>query len=169
MWAHPGKQLLFMGQEFGQPSEWSEERGLDWWILDQPTHRGLWDLVAQLNALYREHPQLWALDNDPAGFEWLDGSDAAGNVIAFLRKDRDGSPIAVLLNFSGAPHEGYRVGLPLAGEWEELLNTDAETFGGSGVGNLGQVTAAEEPWMGRPASAVVNLPPLGALWLKPRS
>ncbi|MDN4615052.1 1,4-alpha-glucan branching protein GlgB [Leifsonia sp. F6_8S_P_1B] len=168
MWAHPGKQLLFMGQEFGQYSEWSEERGLDWWMLDQPSHRGLWDLVAQLNALYRAHPQLWALDNDPAGFEWLDGSDAAGNVIAFLRKDREGSPIAVLLNFSGAPHEGYRVGLPFAGEWEELLNTDAEAFGGSGVGNLGQVTAVDEPWMGRPASAVVNLPPLGALWLKPR-
>ncbi|WP_426623790.1 1,4-alpha-glucan branching protein GlgB [Leifsonia sp. McL0607] len=168
MWAHPGKQLLFMGQEFGQYSEWSEERGLDWWMLDQPSHRGLWNLVAQLNAVYRSNPQLWALDNDPAGFEWLDGSDAAGNVLAFLRKDRDGSPIAVLLNFSGNPHEGYRVGLPLAGEWEELLNTDAGDFGGSGVGNFGGVTAHDEPWMGRPASAVLTLPPLGALYLRPR-
>ncbi len=168
MWAHPGKQLLFMGQEFGQPSEWSEERGLDWWILDQPAHRGLWDLVAQLNAVYRANPALWALDSDPAGFEWLDGSDAAGNVLAFLRKDRDGSPIAVLLNFSGNPHTDYRVGLPHAGEWEELLNTDAHAYGGSGVGNLGAVTAVEEPWMGRPASATLTLPPLGALWLRPR-
>ena len=168
MWAHPGKQLLFMGQEFGQYSEWSEERGLDWWMLDQPSHRGLWNLVAQLNAVYRDNPQLWSLDNDPGGFEWLDGSDAAGNVLAFLRKDRDGSPIAVLLNFSGAPHADYRVGLPFAGEWEELLNTDAEDFGGSGVGNFGGVTAHDEPWMGRPASAVLTLPPLGALYLRPR-
>ncbi|MDR6613011.1 1,4-alpha-glucan branching protein GlgB [Leifsonia sp. 1010] len=168
MWAHPGKQLLFMGQEFGQPSEWSEERGLDWWILDQPAHQGLWNLVAQLNTLYRENPQLWALDNEPAGFEWIDGSDAQGNVIAFLRKDRDGDPIVMLFNFSGAPHSGYRVGLPFAGEWEELLNTDAEAYGGSGVGNLGSVTALDEPWMGRQASAVLTLPPLGALWLKPR-
>ncbi|MGO4594093.1 1,4-alpha-glucan branching protein GlgB [Leifsonia sp. 2TAF2] len=168
MWSHPGKQLLFMGQEFGQPSEWSEERGLDWWILDQPAHQGLWNLVAQLNAVYRANPQLWALDNEPAGFEWLDGSDAQGNVLAFLRKDRQGDPIAVLLNFSGTPHSDYRVGLPFAGEWEELLNTDAEAYGGSGVGNLGAVTAVDEPWMGRPASAVLTLPPLGALWLKPR-
>ncbi|WP_158863766.1 1,4-alpha-glucan branching protein GlgB [Leifsonia sp. AG29] len=168
MWAHPGKQLLFMGQEFGQYSEWSEERGLDWWMLDQPSHRGLWDLVAQLNTVYRAHPELWALDNDPAGFEWLDGSDAAGNVIAFLRKDRDGSPIAVLMNFSGNPHGNYRIGLPHSGEWEELLNTDAEAYGGSGVGNFGAVHAVDEPWMGRPASAVVTLPPLGSLWLKPR-
>ncbi|MGJ4843379.1 1,4-alpha-glucan branching protein GlgB [Leifsonia sp. Le1] len=169
MWAHPGKQLLFMGQEFGQPSEWSEERGLDWWILDQPSHRGLWDLVAQLNAVYKATPALWALDNDPAGFEWIDGSDAAGNVVSFLRKDADGSPIAVVMNFSGAPHTGYRVALPFAGQWEELLNTDAEAFGGSGVGNLGAVDAVDEPWAGRPASALVTLPPLGALWLKPRS
>jgi 1,4-alpha-glucan branching enzyme len=169
MWSHPGKQLLFMGQEFGQYSEWSEERGLDWWILDQPSHRGLWDLVAQLNALYRSHPALWALDNDPAGFEWLDGSDAAGNVVAFLRWDREGNPIAAIMNFSGNPHADYRIGLPFAGEWEELLNTDAEGFGGSGVGNFGAVTAHEEPWAGRPASAVLNLPPLGGLWLKPRA
>ena len=137
-------------------------------MLDQPSHRGLWNLVAQLNAVYRDNPQFWALDNDPAGFEWLDGSDAAGNVLAFLRKDADGSPIAVLLNFAGNPHGDYRVCLPFAGEWEELLNTDAEDFGGSGVGNFGGVTAHDEPWMGRPASAVLTLPLLGALYLRPR-
>ncbi|HEY5223302.1 MAG TPA: 1,4-alpha-glucan branching protein GlgB [Microbacteriaceae bacterium] len=168
MWAHPGKQLLFMGQEFGQPSEWSEERGLDWWILDQPSHRGLFDLVRQLNRLYRENPALWRYDNDPRGFEWLDGGDARNNVVSFLRWD-DGHPIAVLMNFSGNPHTGYRVGLPFAGEWEELLNTDAENFGGSGVGNLGTVTATDEPWGGRPASAELTLPPLGGLWLRPRA
>jgi 1,4-alpha-glucan branching enzyme len=167
MWGHPGKQLLFMGQEFGQPSEWSEERGLDWWILDQPSHRGLFELVAQLNRVYRAQPELWALDSDPAGFEWIDGGDAQGNVVSFLRKDGDGNPIAVLINFSGVPHLQYRVGLPSTGRWEEIVNTDAEAYGGSGVGNLGAVEAVDQPWSGRPASALINLPPLGALWLRP--
>jgi 1,4-alpha-glucan branching enzyme len=168
MWAHPGKQLLFMGQEFAQFSEWSEERGLDWWILDQPTHRGLFDLVRQLNTLYRQNPALWRYDSDPRGFQWLDGGDARNNVVSFLRWD-DGNPIAVLLNFSGVPHARYRVGLPQAGEWEELLNTDAQAYGGSGVGNLGIVTADGAAWAGHPASAELTLPPLGALWLKPRA
>jgi 1,4-alpha-glucan branching enzyme len=167
MWAHPGKQLLFMGQEFGQPSEWSEERGLDWWILDQPTHRGLFDLVGQLNRVYRANRPLWALDNDPAGFEWIDGGDAQGNVVSFLRFDEDRNPIVILMNFSGNPHSNYRVGLPFAGRWEELLNTDATAFGGSGVGNLGIIEALDEPWAGRPASAEIVLPPLSGLWLRP--
>ncbi|MDQ1609398.1 MAG: 1,4-alpha-glucan branching enzyme [Microbacteriaceae bacterium] len=167
MWAHPGKQLLFMGQEFGQPSEWSEERGLDWWILDQPTHRGLFDLVGQLNRVYLANRPLWALDNDPAGFEWIDGGDAQGNVVSFIRFDHDRNPIVILMNFSGNPHSNYRVGLPFAGNWEELLNTDASAFGGSGVGNLGLVQAVDEPWGGRPASAEIVLPPLSGLWLRP--
>ncbi|MDQ1576980.1 MAG: 1,4-alpha-glucan branching enzyme [Microbacteriaceae bacterium] len=167
MWAHPGKQLLFMGQEFGQPSEWSEERGLDWWILDQPTHRGLFDLVGQLNRVYLANRPLWALDNDPAGFEWIDGGDAQGNVVSFIRFDHDRNPIVILMNFSGNPHSNYRVGLPFAGDWEELLNTDASAFGGSGVGNLGLVQAVDEPWGGRPASAEIVLPPLSGLWLRP--
>jgi alpha-1,4-glucan:alpha-1,4-glucan 6-glycosyltransferase len=167
MWAHPGKQLLFMGQEFGQPSEWSEERGLDWWILDQPVHRGLFELVAQLNRVYRETPALWARDNEPGGFEWIDGGDARRNVVSFLRWDRDGNPLVAIMNFAGVPHEGYRVALPFAGRWEETLNTDAAEFGGSGVGNLGGITAGDEPWAGRPASAELTLPPLGALWLRP--
>ncbi|WP_419819119.1 1,4-alpha-glucan branching protein GlgB [Glaciibacter flavus] len=166
MWSHPGKQLLFMGQEFGQASEWSEERGLDWWILDQPSHRGLFDLVGALNRVYREHPALWALDNDSAGFSWIDGGAAQQNVVSFLRTDGRGETIACIINFAGTPHADYRVGLPAAGRWEELLNTDAEAFGGSGVGNLGGVIATEDPWSGRPASAVLTLPPLGALWLK---
>ena len=168
MWAHPGKQLLFMGQEFGQRSEWSEERGLDWWMLDQPGHRGLFNLVGQLNRVYRANPSLWARDNDPGGFELLDGGAAAENVVSFVRWDHDGTPVACLFNFSGRPHTGYRVGLPQAGEWEEILNTDAEVFGGSGVGNLGTVHARPEPWAGRPASATLSLPPLGALWLRLR-
>jgi 1,4-alpha-glucan branching enzyme len=168
MWSHPGKQLLFMGQEFGQPSEWSEERGLDWWILDQPVHRALFDLVGALNRTYVDTPALWALDNDPAGFEWIDAGDAARNVLAFLRRDREGNQVAVVHNFSGAPISGYRLGLPQAGVWEEILNTDAEQFGGSGVGNLGAVHAGDEGWHGRPASAELTLPPLAGLWLRLR-
>ncbi|MDQ1555251.1 MAG: 1,4-alpha-glucan branching enzyme, partial [Actinomycetota bacterium] len=152
MWAHPGKQLLFMGSEFGQPSEWSEERGLDWWILDQPMHQGLLKLVGQLNRVYRSEQALWQLDSASAGFEWLEGGDAANNVVSFLRWDDDGQPIAVLMNFSGNPVGPYRTGLPVAGDWDEILNTDAVEYGGSGVGNLGSVVAIAEPWGGRPAS-----------------
>jgi 1,4-alpha-glucan branching enzyme len=168
MWAHPGKQLLFMGSEFGQPSEWSEERGLDWWILDQPAHQGLLRLVGQLNRVYRDEPALWRQDNAPAGFEWIDGGDAEHNVVSFLRWDTDGQPIAVFQNFGGNPVGPYRVGLPYAGDWDEILNTDATEFGGSGIGNFGGIVAADEPWGGRPASAELTLPPLAGLWLKLR-
>lgn len=166
MWAHPGKQLLFMGQEFGQLSEWSEERGLDWWILDQPSHRQLAEFVARLNRVYRELPSLWQLDDDAGGFEWVDGGAAAENVVAFLRYDRERTPLLCVVNFAGRPHEGFRLGLPAAGRWVEVLNSDALEFGGSGVGNLGAVEAVETPWAGRPASAAVTLPPLGALWFR---
>ncbi len=169
MWAHPGKQLLFMGSEFGQPSEWSEDRGLDWWILEQPMHQGLQRMVAQLNRIYCERPALWQQDNTDLGFEWLDGGNAEQNVLAFLRWSTDMQPIAAVFNFSGQPVAPYRVGLPMPGVWEEILNTDAEEFGGSGVGNLGSVTATDAAWWGRPASAEVTLPPLGALYLAPRT
>ncbi|MCU1442629.1 MAG: glycogen-branching protein [Cryobacterium sp.] len=168
MWAHPGKQLLFMGQEFGQRSEWSEERGLDWWTLDQPAHRGLFTLVGQLNRLYRANAALWALDNDSRGFELLDGGATAENVVSFLRWDTDGTPLACFFNFAGRPHDAYRVGLPFAGQWDEILNTDGQEFGGSGVGNLGVVEASAGPWAGRPASAILTLPPLAGLWLRLR-
>jgi 1,4-alpha-glucan branching enzyme len=167
MWAHPGKQLLFMGQEFGQLSEWSEERGLDWWILDQPAHRGLWDLVGRLNRIYRDERALWRYDHDAQGFQWIDGGDAQGNVVAFARL-ADGDTVVNVTNFAGVPHEGYRLPMPFAGEWDELLNTDAAEYGGSGVGNLGTVTATDAAWGGMRASAVLNLPPLGTLWLRPR-
>jgi 1,4-alpha-glucan branching enzyme len=167
MWAHPGKQLLFMGQEFGQPSEWSEERGLDWWILDQPVHQGLLKLVGQLNTVYKAEPSLWQQDNTPAGFEWLEGGDAANNVVSFLRWDSEGQPIAVFQNFSGRP-VAYRTGLPFAGVWDEILNTDAVEYGGSGVGNYGSITAHNETWAGRPASADLTLPPLAGVWFKLR-
>ena len=168
MWAHPGKQLLFMGSEFGQRSEWSEERGLDWWMLDQPAHRGLFNLVGQLNRVYRDNASLWSRDNDPGGFELLDGGAASQNVVSFLRWDNHGVPVACFFNFAGQPHTDYRVGLPFAGQWEEILNTDAADVGGSGVGNQGNVEAYNEPWAGRPASATLTLPPLAGLWLRLR-
>jgi len=165
MWAHPGKQLLFMGSEFGQESEWSEARSLDWWLLDLPDHRGVWQLIRDLNAVYKEHPALWTLDATGEGFQWIDANDAEGNVFSFLRWGEDGSAVACVANFAGAPHEGYRVGLPFAGEWREVLNTDAELYSGSGVGNMGAVHAVEESWHGQPASATLRVPPLGVLWL----
>lgn len=165
MWAHPGKQLLFMGSEFGQPSEWSEQRGLDWWILDQPAHQGLSRLVSSLNRVYRAEAALWQQDNTPAGFEML-GNDADANVLSFVRWSATGEALVCLVNFGGNPVGPYRVGLPFAGRWDEVINTDAVEFGGSGVGNYGSVVASDEPWDGRPASAELTLPPLAALWLR---
>ena len=165
MWAHPGKQLLFMGSEFGQPSEWSEQRGLDWWILDHPEHQGLQRLVGQLNRVYREQPALWSQDNAAAGFGWL-ANDPQRNVVAFVRWSASGEAVACLVNFGGNPVGPYRVGLPFAGRWDEILNSDAADFGGSGVGNFGGVTAEPQPWGDQPASVELTLPPLAALWLK---
>jgi 1,4-alpha-glucan branching enzyme len=167
MWAHPGKKLLFMGGEFGQESEWSEGRSLDWWLLDLPDHRGVHQLVRDLNAAYKASPALWSQDSVGDGFAWIDANDADGNVLSFLRWGDDGSCVAVVANFSGAPHEGYRLGLPFAGEWRELVNTDAEIYAGSGVGNYGSVTAYDEGCHGQPASATLTLPPLGVLYLAP--
>ncbi|WP_166865643.1 1,4-alpha-glucan branching protein GlgB [Salinibacterium sp. ZJ70] len=165
MWAHPGKQLLFMGSEFAQPSEWSEARGLDWAMSEKPAHQGISRLVTQLNRVYRETPALWELDADPSGFELLE-SDPGANVVAILRRARGGDTIVCVVNFGGNPVGPYRVGLPAGGDWIEVLNSDAEEFGGSGVGNLGRVTATDEPWHGQPASTVLTLPPLGAIWLR---
>ncbi|MFD4470167.1 1,4-alpha-glucan branching protein GlgB [Rhodococcus sp. NPDC058505] len=169
MWAHPGKQLLFMGQEFGQRTEWSEERGLDWRQLDDPhtgaLQRGVRTLVGDLNAVYRAHPALWTLDTSPGGYSWIDANDTENNVLSFLRYGTDGSIVACLFNFSGSPHQHYRVGLPEPGRWREILNTDAAAYHGTGLGNFGEVTATGTPWHGRPASAEVTLPGNAAIWL----
>ena len=167
MWAHPGKQLLFMGSEFGQDAEWAESRSLDWWHLDDPAHRGVLQLVTDLNGRYRETAALWSQDVDPAGFQWIDANDASGNVLSFLRFSRsgEGAPaLACVANFAGSPHQGYRIGLPRPGRWREVLNTDAEGYGGSGVGNLGGIEAVEQPWHGQPFSATLAAPPLGTVW-----
>jgi 1,4-alpha-glucan branching enzyme len=167
MWAHPGKQLLFMGSEFGQGAEWSAERGLDWWALDDEMHAGVQRLVQDMNAVYRGRAALWQLDSSPDGFSWIDANDAAGNVLSFLRLSDSGDVLACVANFSGGPHPRYRLGLPSAGRWREVLNTDAGPYGGSGAGNLGAVEALAEPHHGRPASATLTVPPLGVLWLVP--
>jgi len=173
MWAHPGKQLLFMGSEFAQDTEWAESRSLDWWHLDDPAHRGVLQLVTDLNSRYRELDALWSQDIDPAGFQWIDANDATGNVLSFLRYGKPGtgggepaagSALACVVNFSGAPHHTYRIGLPRPGRWREVLNTDADGYGGSGVGNFGGVDAVAEPWHGQPYSATVAAPPLGTVW-----
>jgi 1,4-alpha-glucan branching enzyme len=169
MWAHPGKQLLFMGSEFGQESEWAESRELDWWLLDHADHRGVQSLVRDLNRVYKDTPALWTLDHEPAGFEWIDANDSANNVFSFVRTGTDGTQLVCVVNFAAVPHHDYTLGLPAAGTWVETLNTDAEGYAGSGVGNLGTVVAREQAWHGQPASATVSLPPLGALWFTRRS
>ena len=166
MWAHPGKPLLFMGGEFGQVREWSEERALDWELLDDPGHGGIRRLVGDLNRAYRDQPALWRRDADPGGFSWIDANDSAGNVLSFVRHGSGDDPdLVCVANFSGTVHVGYRVGLPRAGRWRELVNTDADVYGGDGAGNYGAVLAASEPWHGRPASAAMTLPAAGVLWL----
>jgi 1,4-alpha-glucan branching enzyme len=168
MWAHPGKQLLFMGQEFAQASEWSESRGLDWWALDQPANQGIQDLVASLNQLYLKHPALWELDHESSGFSWIDGGNADANLVSFVRRDSKGDSLVAVINFSGSPHHDFVLGLPESGEWEEILNTDSESFGGSGVGNFGLVRALGDQAHGQPHSAAISVPPLGGIWLRPK-
>ena len=121
-----------------------------------------------LNRVYGESPALWTRDADPAGFQWIDANDASNNVFSFLRHGDDGSTLACIANFSAVPHEGYRVGLPSAGRWDEVLNTDADAYSGSGVGNLGAIEANASPWHGQPASATLRVPPLGTVWLRRR-
>ena len=140
-------------------------RSLDWWLTDNPDHRGVQTLVHDMNGVYAGARALWSRDADPTGFEWIDANDASNNVFSFLRWGDDGSALACIANFSAVPHSGYRVGLPSPGAWAEVLNTDAEAYVGSGVGNLGGVEADAEGWHGQPASATVHLPPLGTVWL----
>ncbi|GGS52781.1 1,4-alpha-glucan branching protein GlgB [Actinokineospora fastidiosa] len=166
MWAHPGKQLLFMGGEFGQVGEWSESRSLDWHLTEERLHAGIQLLVRDLNAVYRAQPALFACDTSPEGFSWIDANDSGNNVVTFLRCG-DGGTLACVANFAGIPYRDYRVGLPTAGRWREVLNTDSPDYGGSGVGNGGEVVAQEISWHGRPASALLNVPPQGVVWMVP--
>jgi 1,4-alpha-glucan branching enzyme len=161
----PGKPCLFMGGEFGQRSEWSVDGELEWWVTDNPNHRGLIDWVSDLNRTYRAEPALWRLDPDPGGFSWIDAGDAAASIISFARFAADARPVVVVLNLTPVPRVGYRVGAPAGGFWEILRNSDDERYWGSGAGTTGTVFAAEEPMHGREHSMQLDLPPLGALIL----
>ena len=194
MWAHPGKQMLFMGCELAPEREWDHDGELDWWIRDSwDAHRGVGDLLGSLNDVYRRHPALWQQDTSPDGFSWIDASDTAQSVLSFVRWGRPApspatpeptgptwpavasrpepapgvAPVVCVANLTPLPRYGYRTGLPSAGRWREIVNTDAAEWGGSGVGNLGGVDADQTPWHGQPASAELTLPPLGVVWLTP--
>ncbi|HEV2896249.1 MAG TPA: 1,4-alpha-glucan branching protein GlgB [Pseudaminobacter sp.] len=164
MWGYPGKKLLFMGQEFAQRDEWSEARSLDWQVLDHAPHRGVRQLVRDLNYLYRSRPSLHARDCEPEGFSWLVVDDSQNSVFAWLRTAPDGNPIAVISNFTPVPRENYRVPLPATGRWREVMNTDAADYGGSGKGNAGVIVAAEGA--GGKVSGTMLLPPLATIMLE---
>ena len=168
MWAHPGKKLLFMGQEFAQEAEWSHERSLDWHLLERREHSAIQLLVRDLNRIYRQEPALWSHDNDAEGFSWLEPNDAAANVIAFIRRSPERAIVCVANN-SPVVREGYRVGLPSGGRWREVLNTDSHRYGGSDVGNGGWLAAEALPWNEQAHSVALSLPPLAVVWLVPES
>ncbi|MDN2568236.1 1,4-alpha-glucan branching protein GlgB [Aquibium sp. A9E412] len=168
MWTHPGKKLLFMGGEFAQQREWDHDRALDWHLLDDPAHRGVQDLVRELNRLYRALPALHELDCEPSGFEWLEANDAEHSVYSFVRRGRgDADPAVVVCNMTPVPRHGYRIGVPQAGRWREILNSDAAAYGGSGVTNDAPLTAEAIAWHGRGESVALDLPPLGSVVLVP--
>jgi 1,4-alpha-glucan branching enzyme len=191
MWGHPGKKLLFMGGELAQWREWSEERELDWFLLSEPDKVGTLRLMRDLNRLYRRHPALWELDDQPAGFGWIDANDSAQSVASFVRFPIDpelkrthagpvheifpahasprGTHVVVAGNFTPVPRPGYRLGVPRHCRYLEVLNTDAREYGGSGMGNGGVVSVEDVPSHGHPQSIVLTLPPLGVLWLVPEA
>src|SRR5216110_3306527 len=166
MFGHPGKKLLFMGGEFGQWREWNHGASLDWGLLQSPLHDGVRRLVQHLNYLYKSEPALWDQDDAYEGFEWINFHDAENSVVAWMRKSREGEIIVFIVNATPVVHYGYHIGAPGAGFYREIINTDAETYGGSNVGNLGGITATDEPWQGQEHSLRVNLPPLATVALK---
>ena len=166
MWGHPGKKLLFMGQEFAQGAEWNHNQSLDWHQLDDPAHKGVQALVRDLNRVYRDTPALHLNDCRAEGFEWIESNDAEAGVYVWARKGRAGDPIVVVAVNMTPVERSYRLGLPAKGQWQEVLNTDAGVYGGGNRGNLGGVEAEPTPWHGRAQSAVVTLPPLSAIYLK---
>jgi 1,4-alpha-glucan branching enzyme len=167
MYAQPGKKLMFMGCEFGQVREWNHDGSLEWHVLQYPVHRGVQAWMEQLNRFYRNQPAMYVFDNDSAGFEWVDCNDNAASTISLLRKsETPQDTVLVTCNFTPVPRTGYRVGVPHGGYWRELLNSDAREYAGSGMGNLGGVSAEEIPAHGRPFSLKLTLPPLAALFFK---
>jgi 1,4-alpha-glucan branching enzyme len=170
MFGHPGKKTLFMGNEFGQWSEWNHDTSLEWYLLGTPLHAGLRHWLGDLNALYRSDPALYQLDSDVAGFEWVDCNDAQRSVISFLRRGRHPrEQLLFVCNFTPVVRQNYRVGVPMDGLWKEILNSDAALYGGSGQGNFGGLSAMPLPIHGRPFSLNMTLPPLGIVVFRPES
>jgi 1,4-alpha-glucan branching enzyme len=167
MYAQPGKKLLFIGTEFGQEGEWHHDGQLEWELLQDEGHAGLRRWVVDLNRVYRDIPALHQLDCEPEGFVWIDGGDARNSVLSFMRTDGQGGTIAAVCNFTPVPRHRYRVGVPVAGAWDEILNSDAKLYGGSGQGNLGTIEATNTPAHGHPQSLSLTIPPLAVVLLMP--
>jgi 1,4-alpha-glucan branching enzyme len=169
MYGHPGKKLLFMGDEFGQWREWNHDLGLDWYLLTDPAHAALRRFVQDLNRHYAAQPALYERDFTAEGFRWIDCHDSDNSVVSFVRYAKaPGDSVVMVFNFTPAPHAGWRIGVPAAGRYDELLNSDSELYGGSNVGNLGGVDADPIPAHGFDQSLRLTIPPLGALYLKRR-
>ena len=166
MWGHPGKKLIFMGGEFGQWREWNHDRGLDWDLTTLPRHDGLRRLVQHLNYVYRSEPALWNLDDSHESFEWIDFHDSENSVVAFLRRSQENEIVLFAVNATPVVRYSYRIGVPGDGHYREIINTDAETYGGSNIGNLGGLDAEPIEWQGRTHSIRVNLPPLAVVAFK---
>ncbi|WP_417760455.1 1,4-alpha-glucan branching protein GlgB [Shewanella sp.] len=164
MWAHPGKKLLFMGNEFAQRREWQHDYSLDWHLLQYAPHQQMKQWVTDLNHAYTELPALWQRDMEGNGFAWLDCTDTGSSVLAFCRFDAKGRPVVVVCNFTPAVREGYRIGLPQGGHYRERLNSDSHFYGGADVGNNGTIVSEYQPWQGMKHSAVITLPPLATLY-----
>jgi 1,4-alpha-glucan branching enzyme len=166
MWGHPGKKLLFMGQEFAQGREWNHDQSLDWHLLDIAGHRGMQSLVRDLNALYRTTPALHVNDARPEGFAWIDPNDAEASVYAWSRLGRAGDPIVTVAVNMTPVERTYRLGFPAPGAWAEVLNTDAAPYGGGNRGNMGGIRTEPTPWHGQRQSALVTLPPLSTVFFR---
>jgi 1,4-alpha-glucan branching enzyme len=168
MWAHVGKKLLFMGGEFGQKREWTHEASLEWHVLQYPLHHGVKRWLQDVNHFYRSTPALYQRDFSHEGFEWIDCNDADASTLAFLRKGISPDDVVLIVcNFTPIPRENFRVGVPRGGPWRERLNSDAQDYGGGGIGNFGMVEAAPLPAHGRNHSLTLRLPPLATLFLTP--
>ncbi len=165
MFTHPGKKLLFMGCEFGQGNEWNEAEQLDWHVLDYPLHRGVQNIVGDLNKLYCNTPALHRHDFDGQGFEWIDCHDASQSILTYMRRDGDDT-VLVVLNFTPVPRHNYRIGIPSEGVYEEILNSDSEYYGGSNLGNGQHIQSQPQEWMNQPHSLELTLPPLASIILR---
>ncbi len=164
MFAHPGKKLLFMGGEFGQSREWNHDQSLDWHELADPLHGGAAKWLADLNNFYKSRPELWELDTSQEGFQWIDCADKDAGIVSFIRRDKAGNELVAAVNFTPVPRTGYRMGFPKPGLWKEALNSDASVYCGSGVGNMGAVTAQDIPFHNRDSSAEITVPPLACVF-----